>query len=92
MSCKYLALVVPFRTVLCQIVTILKVYFPKEVAVSSTGHVILLEEDNMVSPDFLHILSLVESERVRNYSYCEVISLGGHTKAKFERFGRSVSC
>src|SRR5262245_17861118 len=44
-------------------------------------HVVLLEEDHMVAPDFLHILRIMIAKRPTVCADCEVLSLGTYQKS-----------
>jgi len=55
------------------------------------GLVLFLEEDHYVSEDFLHVLKLVEVERGRKYSNCDIICLGTYLKSyNYNRNHKSV--
>ena len=59
---------------------------------SYLGLVLFLEEDHYVSEDFLHVLKLVEVERGRKYSNCDIICLGTYLKSyNYNRNHKSVS-
>jgi len=56
------------------------------------GLVLFLEEDHYVSEDFLHVLKLVEVERGRKYSNCDIICLGTYLKSyNYNRNHKSVA-
>jgi len=45
------------------------------------GLVLFLEEDHYVAEDFLHVLKLLEAERIQKYSNCDIICLGTYLKS-----------
>uniref|UniRef100_A0A914HCW3 Alpha-1,6-mannosyl-glycoprotein 2-beta-N-acetylglucosaminyltransferase n=1 Tax=Globodera rostochiensis TaxID=31243 RepID=A0A914HCW3_GLORO len=51
---------------------------------------ILLEEDHIVAPDFLHSLKLIHKERKRVCPDCELICLGTYPK-KFSNYEKDIS-
>ena len=46
-----------------------------------SGLVLFLEEDHYVTEDFLHVLNLVNEERVARHEDCDIICLGTYLKS-----------
>ncbi len=56
------------------------------------GLVVFLEEDHHVAEDFLHVLSLVDAERLSKHQDCDIICLGTYLKNfNFPRTHNAVS-
>ena len=57
-----------------------------------SGLVLFLEEDHYVAEDFLHVLKLLEAERIQKYSNCDIICLGTYLKSyNYNRNHKNVS-
>ena len=46
-----------------------------------SGLVLFLEEDHYVTEDFLHVLNLVNEERLSRHEDCDIICLGTYLKS-----------
>uniref|UniRef100_A0A914MTG9 Alpha-1,6-mannosyl-glycoprotein 2-beta-N-acetylglucosaminyltransferase n=1 Tax=Meloidogyne incognita TaxID=6306 RepID=A0A914MTG9_MELIC len=50
---------------------------------------ILLEEDHLVAPDFIHVLNLMEKKRAKVFPDCELLCLGTYPKS-FNTYGNNL--
>uniref|UniRef100_A0A914LCD0 Alpha-1,6-mannosyl-glycoprotein 2-beta-N-acetylglucosaminyltransferase n=1 Tax=Meloidogyne incognita TaxID=6306 RepID=A0A914LCD0_MELIC len=50
---------------------------------------ILLEEDHLVAPDFIHLLNLMEKKRAKVFPDCELLCLGTYPKS-FNTYGNNL--
>lgn len=54
---------------------------------------LLLEEDYMLAPDFLHILRQMQSLAERKCSYCNILSLGTYVEStNYDSYNKVCSC
>jgi len=57
-----------------------QVFDKLDVTSNFNGNVLFLEEDHYVSEDFLHVLSLMEKERINSSQHVDILCLGTYLK------------
>ena len=55
-----------------------RIFDQLRVTQNHTGLLLLLEEDYYVSPDFLHVLNILQDSALRLCDYCNILSLGSY--------------